>query len=124
MRDWMRTTGGTIGICALLAAACDAGPFGSDAPEDHRFLIDLRNLSIEPVTVRVAGEAEGFLVQGISVLTIQRTAEPGQELVFEALIDESVLIQIAACRYTPPSDATPRRRVSWNGADLECLNWE
>jgi len=76
------------------------------------------------VTVRVAGEAEGFLVQGISVLTIQRTAEPGQELVFEALIDESVLIQIAASRYTPPSDATPRRRVSWNGADLECLNWE
>ena len=123
MRDWMRTTGGTS-ESARCSATCDAGPFGSDAPEDHRFLIDLRNLSIEPVTVRVAGEAEGFLVQGISVLTIQRTAEPGQELVFEALIDESVLIQIAASRYTPPSDATPRRRVSWNGADLECLNWE
>ena len=121
----MRTRGATIGICALLASGCDTGPFGSDdAAEDHRFLIDLRNISIEPVTLRVGGEMEGFLVQGISVLTIQRTAEPGQDLVFEALIDESVLVQTTACRYTPPSDATPRRRVSWNGADLECLNWK
>ena len=121
----MRTIVWTIAICALPAAACDVGPFGSDdAPEDHRFLIDLRNISIEPVTLRLAGEVEGFLVQGISVVTIQRTADPGQDLMFEALIDEAVLVQTAACRYNPPSDATPRRRISWNGADLECLNWE
>lgn len=117
---------GTIGVwCALTAGACDVGPFGSDdGEEDHRFLIDLRNISIDPVTLRVAGETEGFLVQGISVVTIQRRADPGQDLLFEALIDESVLVQSTACRYTPPSDATPRRRVSWDGAELECLNWE
>ena len=125
MRAWVRTTGWTIGICAATAAGCDVGPFGSeDGPEDHRFLVDLRNISIEPVTLRLAGEVEGFLVQGISVTTIQRRADPGQDLVFEALIDESEPVQTAACRYTPPSDATPRRRVSWNGAELECLNWE
>ena len=111
--------------CALIAAACDLGPFGSDeSEEDHRFLVDLRNVSIDPVTFRLAGEVEGFLVQGISVVTIQRRADPGRDLVFEALIDENTLVQTTACRYTPPSDATPRRRVSWNGADLQCLNWE
>lgn len=76
------------------------------------------------MTLRIAGEAEGFLVQGISVTTIQRRATPGQDLVFEALIDETVLVQTTACRYTPPSDATPRRRISWDGARLQCLNWE
>jgi len=125
MRGRLRTTGRTLAICCVLIAACDLGPFGSDdAEEDHRFLIDLRNISIDPVTVRIAGEAEGFLVQGISVTTIQRRASPGQDLVFEALIDETVLVQTTACRYTPPSEATPRRRVSWDGAELECLHWE
>jgi hypothetical protein len=121
----MRSAVLTIGICALTAAGCDAGPFGSDdGAEDHRFLIDLRNISIEPVTLRLAGEVEGFVVQGISVVTIQRRAEPGEDLVFEALVDGSVLVQTAVCRYTPPSDTTPRRRISWDGAALECLNWE
>jgi hypothetical protein len=115
---------GAIGICALVGPACDLGPFGTDeAAEDHRFLIDLRNISIAPVTLRIAGEAEGFLVQGISVVTIQRRADPGQDLVFEALVDEGVLAQTTACRYSPPSDVTPRRRISWNGAELQCLNW-
>ena len=115
-----------IGLaCALVSGACDLGPFGSDdKAEDHRFLIDLRNISIDPVTLRVGGEAEGFLVQGISVVTIQRRAAPGTDLVFEALVDQSLLVQTEACRYTPPSDAAPRRRVSWNGAELQCLNWE
>jgi hypothetical protein len=128
MRRSARTIGwtGTIGLCcALVAGACEAGPFGSeDAEEDHRFLIDLRNISIEPVTLRVGGETEGFLVQGISVVTIQRGAEPGADLVFEALLVESVVVRTVACRYTPPSDGAPRRRVSWNGAELQCLNWD
>ena len=112
-------------FCALIAAGCDVGPLGSDdGQEDHRFLIDLRNISTDPVTLKLAGEVEGFLVQGISVVTIQRMADPDQELVFEALIEETVLVQTTACRYTPPSNSAPRRRVSWNGAALQCLNWE
>jgi hypothetical protein len=116
----------TILLClGILAGACDFGPFGTESgEEDHRFLIDLRNVSLDPVTLKLAGEPAGFLVQGISVTTIQRSAEPGQELVFEALIGETVLVQTTRCRYTPPSDASPRRRVSWDGSALQCLNWE
>ena len=115
-----------VGVCfTLVASACDGGPFGSDeGEEDHRFLIDLRNISTDPVTFRLAGEVEGFLVQGISVVTIQRRADPDQDVGFEALNDEAAVVRSTACRYTPPSDATPRRRVSWNGAELQCLNWE
>jgi hypothetical protein len=113
-----------LGI-ALVLSACNWGPFGTETgDEDHRFLIDLRNISFDPVTLKLADESSGFVVQAISVTTIQRTAEPGQELVFEALIDETVLVQTTSCRYTPPSDASPRRRVSWDGASLLCLNWE
>ena len=109
----------------ILAVACDFGPFGAGSEEeDDRFLVDLRNISFDPVTLKLAGELTGFLVQGISVTTIQRTAEPGQELVFEALINETVLVQTTRCRYMPPSDASPRRRVSWDGSTLQCLNWE
>src|SRR5688500_3467421 len=126
MRSWMRASRTTVGVCcALIAAGCDVGPLGSDdGQEDHRFLIDLRNISTDPVTLKLAGEVEGFLVQGISVVTIQRMADPDQELVFKALIEETVLVQTTACRYTPPSNSAPRRRVSWNGATLQCLNWE
>lgn len=97
---------------------------GEGDDEDHRFLIDLRNISLNPVTFKLADEPAGFLVQGISVATIQRTAEPGQELVFEAVIGEIVLVQATSCRYTPPSEASPRRRVSWDGNRLLCLHWE
>lgn len=115
-----------IPLCfVILAVACDFGPFGSESgEEDNRFLIDLRNVSLDPVTLKLADEPSGFVVQGISIVTIQRSAEPGQELVFEALMDEIVLVQAASCRYTPPSDASPRRRVSWDGSRLLCLNWE
>jgi hypothetical protein len=109
----------------LLLSACDWGPFGSeDATEDHRFLIDLRNISISPVTIRIAGEPAGFVVQGISVTTIQRSAEPGHDLVFEALLEGLTSpVHAVSCRYSPPSDGSPRRRVSWNGAELQCLSW-
>ncbi|HYO46832.1 MAG TPA: hypothetical protein VEY33_09115 [Gemmatimonadota bacterium] len=109
----------------LVLAACSGGPFGREGDdEDHRFLIDLRNISFDPVTLKLADEPSGFVVQAISVMTIQRTAEPGHELVFEALIDETVLVQTTSCRYAPPSDASPRRRVSWDGSSLRCLNWD
>jgi hypothetical protein len=107
-----------------LFVACDGGPLGSDEVEDHRFLVDLRNISLGPVTIKLADEPEGFLIQGISVTTIQRSAEPGSELVFEAIVGEDFLAQSVACRYNPPSDTSPRRRVSWNGADLQCLSWD
>ena len=112
-----------VGI-VLLLSACDWGPFGTDdSGEDNRFLIDLRNISLSSVTIRIAGEPEGFLVQGISVATIRRSAEPGQEMVFEALLDETQLVHAISCRYDPPSEVSSRRRVSWNGAELQCLGW-
>jgi hypothetical protein len=107
-----------------LFVACDGGLFGSDEVEDHRFLVDLRNVSLAPVTIKLANEPEGFVIQGVSVTTIQRSATPGAELAFEAIVGEDFLAQTVSCRYTPPSDTSPRRRVSWNGADLLCLNWD
>ena len=112
-----------VGI-VLMLSACDWGPFGTDdSDEDNRFLIDLRNISVGQVTIQIAGEPAGFLLQGISVATIQRTAEPGQEIVFEALLDGTGPIHAISCRYDPPSDRSSRRRVSWNGAELQCLGW-
>lgn len=112
-------------VCiVILLASCDWGPFGTDdSGEDNRFLIDLRNISLSPVTIRIAGEPAGFLVQGISVATIRRSAEPGQEIVFEALLNETLVVHAISCRYDPPSDVSSRRRVSWNGAELQCLGW-
>lgn len=120
----MRRPGYPIALGLTLLVGCDAGLFGSDEEEDHRFLVDLRNISLAPVTLKLADEPEGFVIQAISVTTIQRSAEPGAELVFEAIVGEDFLAQTASCRYTPPSDASPRRRVSWNGADLLCLDWD
>ena len=120
----MSRLGCQIALGLALFVACDGGLFGSDEEEDHRFLVDLRNISLAPVTIKLADEPEGFVIQGISVSTIQRSAAPGAELVFEAIVGEDFLAQTVACRYTPPSDASPRRRVSWNGADLLCLNWD
>lgn len=112
-----------LGLALLIA--CDGGLFGSDeAEEDHRFLIDLRNVSLEPVTMKLVEEPEGFVVQGISVMTIQRTAEPGSDLAFEVVLGTGFVAGTVLCRYRPPSDGSPRRRVSWNGADLLCLNWD
>ena len=119
----MRRPGYAIALVLVIVAGCDGGIFGSDEEEDHRFLVDLRNISLAPVTIKLAQEPEGFLVQGISVTTIQRSAEPGAELVFEAIVGEDFLAQSVSCRYNPPSDVSPRRRVSWNGADLQCLSW-
>jgi hypothetical protein len=113
-----------LGI-ALALSACNWGPLGTETgDEDHRFLIDLRNISLSPVTIRIAGEPSGFLVQGISVTTIQRSAEPGQDLVFEALLEGGTSpVHATSCRYSSPSDGDTRRRVSWNGAALQCLGW-
>ena len=122
--DPMSRLGCGLALGLGLFVACDGGLFGSDEVEDHRFLVDLRNVSLGPVTIKLANEPEGFVIQGVSVTTIQRSAEPGEELAFEAIVGEDFLAQTVFCRYTPPSDSSPRRRVSWNGADLLCLNWD
>jgi hypothetical protein len=124
MVDGMSRLGCGLALGLGLFVACDGGLFGSDEVEDHRFLVDLRNISLGPVTLKLADEPEGFLIQGTSVTTIQRSAQPGAELVFEAIVGEDFLAQAVSCRYTPPSDSSPRRRVSWDGADLLCLNWD
>lgn len=112
-------------LSLLLAASCDLGPFGGDSEvEDHRFLIDLRNTSFDPVTIGVAGEPAGFEVQAISRETIQRQVEPGGDLVFEARVSETAPPAVATCRYHPPSEVSPRRQVLWDGAELACLSWE
>lgn len=120
----MSRLGCRIALGLGLFVACDGGPFGSDEVEDHRFLIDLRNVSLDPVTIKLSEEPQGFVVQGISVTTIQRSAEPGAELAFEVLVGGGFLAGTTSCGYNPPSDARPRRQVSWDGGDLLCLNWD
>jgi hypothetical protein len=120
----MSRLGCRIALGLGLFVACDGGPFGSDEVEDHRFLIDLRNVSLDPVTIKLSNEPEGFVVQGISVMTIQRFAEPGAEIAFEVIVGGGFLAGTTSCRYNPPSDSRPRRQVSWSGAELLCLNWD
>lgn len=109
----------------LLFAGCDLGPFGGgEGVEDHRFLIDLRNVSLDSVTFGVVDEDSGFEVQGLDTTTIQRRVDPGRDLMFEARVAETAPPQTIACRYEPPSDVTPRRQIQWDGATLRCLHWE
>ena len=98
------------------------GAFGNkDAGEDHRFLIDLRNVSLSPVPIRVAASPRGSSSR-TSVTTIQRSAEPGQDLVSKPCSTRLCWSKRPAAA-TSPSDGSPRRRVSWDGAELQCLGW-